>query len=294
MKKYIHINQLIKQINQKSMKIWTDKLSFLHIFVFWIILIITFGGMYFFLSNDTSFLFYPALGLHVSDIKDSVYFSFVAATTTGFGDIVPLGWFKVISVLEVIFGLLLLAVVTSKLVSIKQDAILSEVYELSFNERINRLRSSLLVFRQNLDRTISKIEEGSIKRREINNLYVYISSFEDALKETFSLITRNEVHQFVKNIDAVNTQLIFNSILSSFEKVHELLSSMTEANLEWRSEINKNFVNGCLNINENLFAELNKSTMILKQTLQDLNARRSEVVSKIKEELIERPKEGAQ
>ncbi|MBI4919326.1 two pore domain potassium channel family protein [archaeon] len=250
--------------------------------------------MYYFLSNDSSFLFYPALGLHVSDIKDSVYFSFVAATTTGFGDIVPLGWFKVISVLEVIFGLLLLAVVTSKLVSIKQDAILVEVYELSFNERINRLRSSLLVFRQNLDRTISKIEDGSIKRREINNIYVYLSSFEDALKETFSLITRNEAHQFVKNIDAVNTQLIFNSILSSFEKVHELLSSMSEGKLEWRSDINVNFISDCLRVNEDLFVRLNTSTIILKQTLQDLNSRRSEIVSKIKEEIIGKSKESSQ
>ncbi len=86
----------------------------------------------------------------INNLPDSIYFSFVTATTTGFGDFLPQGWFKLIVIAEVICGLLLLALVTSKLVSIKQDILLKEIYDMSFYERINRLRSGLLLFRQNL------------------------------------------------------------------------------------------------------------------------------------------------
>jgi len=78
------------------------------------------------------------------------------------------GFFKLISIFEVVFGLLLLAFVTSKLVSIKQDVILNEIYDISFNERLSMVRSSLLLFRQSLSRMMEKIEEiGKAKEAEL-------------------------------------------------------------------------------------------------------------------------------
>jgi len=125
--------------NNNKPEEWTlrdqiDRLKFKHIFLIWVSAIFFFGLIYHFSINSEAFLLYSKEGTHVSGIKDAIYFSFVTATTTGFGDIIPVGYFKTVAVIEVIFGLLLLAVVTSKLISIKQDAILSELYEFSLND----------------------------------------------------------------------------------------------------------------------------------------------------------------
>jgi len=91
MKKYIPLSQLLRSLKKKSMNAWFDKLSFLHIFLIWAFVIMMFGFVYHFLTKGTSYL-YQALGDKTSlSIFDAIYFSFITATTTGFGDIIPFG-----------------------------------------------------------------------------------------------------------------------------------------------------------------------------------------------------------
>ncbi len=130
---FIDINNLWKYIKKRRFSVWIDKVSFLHILLIWILVVIGFGFIYYFFQSSTSFLFGIEQQRAVSEIKDAIYFSVVAATTTGFGDIVPFGKFKIVVIFEIICDLLLIAIVTSKLISIKQDTILNELYESSFN-----------------------------------------------------------------------------------------------------------------------------------------------------------------
>ncbi len=281
MKKYVPINDVIKEIRKSSLRIWTDKVSYFHILLIWVVVIVLFGYIYFYLQNGNSFLFYNIKGTTINNIRDAVYFSFVAATTTGFGDILPNGWFKLIAIVEVVFGLMLLAIVTSKLVSIKQDVILGELYELSFDERINRLRSSLLLFRQNLERMINKIEGKIISKRELNNLCIYLSSMEDTLNEVLALIRRPSTNHFIKNIDPVDTELIFNSILSSFNKLYELLTIMEEHKIEWRTGLTVSCIGKCIEVTEELFRKLDDLKNLMKPTVTEFNLRKSEIIEKI-------------
>ncbi len=260
---------------------WLDKLRFPLILILWVAIIISFGFMYLFFSTDTSYLVYTQSHVPVNTIADAIYFSFVAATTTGFGDITPLGVFKIVSIIEVLLGLLLLALVTSKLVSIKQDAILNELYELSFNESISKLRSSFLLFRQNLDRLLIKIEEGSASKRDMSTLSTHLSSLEHALTETFVIIGRKPTHGFIKNVDAVNTELIFNSILHSLEKLQELIALLQQHAVEWKIELNTLLLSNCLALTENLFSKLVSSRSLSKGKAADLVAQKTALVSSL-------------
>ena len=291
MKDFFDLNAFFRRFIKKFAH-FTDKLSFINLFLLWLIVVSSFGFFYHFFQGDTSYLSYPTLKSHVQNLPDALYFSFVAATTTGFGDIVPIGLFKLIATFEVIFGLLLIALVTSKLVSIKQDVILSELYDLSFDEKLNKLRSSLLLFRQNLERVINKIDEGNIRKREISNLHVYLSSLEDSLRETFSLITRVGRVDFIKNIDLVNTELIFNSIIHSFEKVYELSKILNEHHHDWKNDAILNLLETCTLSNEELFIALSSSTKLREETITDLNMRKNKVIEKIKNELKPTTKQG--
>ncbi|MEI7961668.1 MAG: potassium channel family protein [archaeon] len=265
---------------------WLDKANFKAIFTVWIAITIIFGMVYFFLATDTAHLEYTVNHTQVTSIFDTIYFSFVSGTTTGFGDIVPIGGFKLIAIIQVVVGLLLLALVTSRLVSIKQNAILSELYNISFKERINRLRSSLLLFRQSIERIITAIEDKSFKENDLKNVNGYLSSFDYALAEIKSELDSNIINKYTKNIDYVNTEILFNSILSSFEKFVELLELLDKTKIVWKKEISIGLATKCLASNDKLFESL-KNSGLKNETIHGLETRKRVIKDKLKNQMYD-------
>ena len=278
MKGFITLNEMFNKIKTRGLNTFLDNLSFLGILFVWVFVVLCFGLLYYFLSGPDSALHYTAGGEQVSSIVDTIYFSFVTATTTGFGDILPSGTFKIIVILEVLGGLLLLALVTSKLVSLKQDIILSEIYEISFNEKINRMRSSLLLFRQNISRVISNIDAGTSKKREISDIYIHISALEDSLNDIMSLFAKSGNKHFTKEVDSLNAELILNSIISSFEKLDELVNLMNSRKIEWKREIAVNLMNKCISTNEKIFDRIISSKNLNDKTMAEIKSRKNKAV----------------
>ena len=114
------ISGIDKELFGRTISTWLDRVSFLHIMIIWITAIVMFGLIYHFFDSLEGHLLYVLRNNAVDDLTDAIYFSFVTATTIGFGDIIPFGYFKIVAVIEVIFGLLLLSVVTYKLVSLSR------------------------------------------------------------------------------------------------------------------------------------------------------------------------------
>ena len=296
---FVPLNEMFYRIQRERLNRLNtifDKLTFLHILGIWMGVVVLFGIFYYYGGTERSYLFSNIHKEAVTSLLDHIYFSFITATSTGFGDIVPFGYFKVISILEVVWGLVLLAFVTSKLISIKQDVILGEIYDISFQERIHGLRSSLLLFRQNCGRLINQLEEGTLKKREVNELYTYISSFEDVLNEIADLLNdSDEDAHFTKVLDPVNTELIFNGVIHSFEKLQELVEALNKSKVEWQRDITVNLIHKCLMVNKSLFAKLaaprmpramkTKAQPLPDKKVQDLTAANTRVVEGIKKGL---------
>ncbi len=264
---------------------WLDKLTFLHILVLWFTIIIVFGATYFYFTSTTGFLYYGADQQPVQELADSIYFSFITATTTGFGDIIPKGHFKIVAIIEVTLGLLLIALVTSKFVSIKQNVILNEMYDISFNEQIGRLRSSLLLFRQHLTGMIDKIEEKTITKREVTEIYNFTSSFEDTLHEIASMVEPEKKTHFTKEIGLLETELIFNSVTSSFEKIAELIAHLNGQSLEWRRDVTIHSLKKGLEANNRLWKILNRTKNLPAITIQEMTTKNKIVIEGINKEL---------
>jgi hypothetical protein len=72
----------------------------------------------------------------------ALYFSFVTATSVGFGDVVPVGPMRALAVLEAVAGLLVFGCVISKLVSRRQEELVEEIHHLAFEERLDRIRTN--------------------------------------------------------------------------------------------------------------------------------------------------------
>ena len=293
MVKFIKIRELIKKRKNAFTRTALDKLNFFHILLLWCLMTLIFGLIYYGASGNKAHLLNTEFNETVNSISKSIYFSFATATTVSFSNMVPFGFFETVVIVQKIIGLLMLALVTSKFVSIKQNVILTEIYEISVYEKINRIRSSLLIFRQNISRLINKIEENSINRREIKDFYSHLSSFEDALNEILTLTVKSDKNGFIKILDAVNAQLLFTSILSSFEKLHELMLALDRNSLEWRRDVTLTLLQSCTNTADILFNKLTSSKMLAEKTINDLNQQKSKVTRLIADMIQQQNKESA-
>lgn len=73
----------------------------------------------------------------------ALYFSFVTATSVGFGDVVPIGAARAIAIGEAVAGLLIFGAVVSKLVSRRQEAVVHEIHRIAFEDRLERVQTDL-------------------------------------------------------------------------------------------------------------------------------------------------------
>ena len=65
-----------------------------------------------------------------------------------------------LAIVNVVLGILMMAIVTSKLVSMKQERMLEQIYSLSVSEKTNRLISGLQVFTNEADNFLKEKDMG--------------------------------------------------------------------------------------------------------------------------------------
>ena len=90
-----------------------NRLTFTTIFLLWVLVMFGFGYLYYTLDQNSPVL--TTLTGDTPTLADSLYFSFVTATTIGYGDIIPVSYGRLLVVIEILLSLLLYGVVISKL-----------------------------------------------------------------------------------------------------------------------------------------------------------------------------------
>jgi hypothetical protein len=102
--------------------------------VYWLLTVLTMGGLR---GADGQ------VGHNTGGLLTALYFSFVTATSVGFGDVVPLGAARVVAIAEAVVGLLVFGAVVSKLVSRRQEQVVGEIHRIAFEDRLGRVQTSL-------------------------------------------------------------------------------------------------------------------------------------------------------
>ncbi len=218
-----------------------DRLSFGKIFLLWVLMIVVFGLVFFILSLDEgNALLYQGkvIDKSIKGIFDSVYYSFITATTTGYGDITPQGLSRLFAIIEVLFGVIVSGIILSKLVSVKQEVILEEIYNISYEEVVDRLKNGLYLFRSDVNRTLEKIELGTIKKREVKDLWILFSGLDNSLTNIRNFMIPPKTDSlYSKKLDTLKLELLLNSIKLSMKKINEFIKSVKSHELEWRNEL---------------------------------------------------------
>ncbi|MBN2367841.1 two pore domain potassium channel family protein [Candidatus Woesearchaeota archaeon] len=211
-----------------------DRTSFFRIFFIWISIIVVFAGFYHVitLSSGENFLT-DFHGNKITGFSDKVYYSFITATSTGYGDIIPRGTgMRVLAIFNVILGILMMAVVTSKLVSMKQEKLLEQIYHLSFSERVTKLLSGLALFRGEADALIEDIKRNPVDRKTLFSLKIRLSSLKLNMAEIREQIVDNHVGRIS---DAMQLEQTLIRISHVFDKLEEIVELMNQKDLTFKN-----------------------------------------------------------
>ena len=130
----------------KSVLGLVERRSTLELFIIWIVTIVLSGSCYWLgaLMGEHGLVEagHP-VAADLNGFASALYFSFVTATSIGYGDIVPIGSARVIAVAEAITALMIFGAVVAKFVSHRQEELVTEIHRVTFEERLDRIEANL-------------------------------------------------------------------------------------------------------------------------------------------------------
>jgi hypothetical protein len=123
-----------------------DSISTAQMFAIWLAVILACGVGYWLIDLSGS------IGLvetgarvrsNLGGLLTAIYFSFITATSVGYGDVLPVGATRILAVTEAVAGLLIFGLLIAKFVSYRQDMLVREIHSVTFEGRLDRVRTNL-------------------------------------------------------------------------------------------------------------------------------------------------------
>jgi len=246
---------------QEQLERFTSSVDFDRIVVLYFTLIFVFGTLFFLLSYT------EGNGLYVSETVishdfggylNALYFSFVTSTSLGYGDIHPLGVSRFFSIMEVFISLLIFGVLVSKIISVKQEKILEEIYEISFQSRVTRVISGLYNFRAEIDRLAGRLSEGTLTKEEtdeeLQNIETNMHLLSSYLMDISRIMSKEE-RKHLKKLSDFRADIILDNLHTSVSKIEDLLGVLKAKKIEWKNESTLRNMTSIFGTTENICTE---------------------------------------
>ena len=155
-------------------------------------------------------------------LLSSLYFSFVTATSLGYGDVVPVGIARIVAVAESVLALLIFGAVVAKFVSHRQDELVLEIHRITFDERLDRVQSNLHLIISELLSINSLCEAGTMPLQRIAiRLDSAIMLFVGELRTTHDLLYQPKLM-----VEEVALSAILANLASALDVLAELLECL--------------------------------------------------------------------
>lgn len=226
----------VEQTVTKRIVRFFHKTSLTHFFIAWFFLIILFGGAFYLLTSRTeSRLIYQGRLIEkgVDGFLNSLYFSFITTTSLGYGDIAPLGFAKFLAIIEVIMGLLMNGAIIAKLVSVKEEIILEDVYEIQFQQKIDKLRENLYHDRKHISKITENIKsEKDFSEEDMHLMFLNLETHIIDIRDFF-MMREGAGNEFIKKLDDYRLGLLLTSIEVCLEYYAQLKQCLFEKKVDY-------------------------------------------------------------
>jgi hypothetical protein len=155
-------------------------------------------------------------------LATAIYFSFVTATSVGYGDVVPVGMIRGLAVAEAMVGLLIFGAVIAKFVSRRQDEIVREIQRVTFEERLDRVQTNLHLVLSELQTVLAMCDSGTVRLERLSaRLESAALVFASELRAIHALLYRPQQTPEESVLEAILT-----SLAASLHELSELLGCL--------------------------------------------------------------------
>lgn len=187
-------------------------LSLQRLIAIWLGMILVFGAIYWAAGLGMGMGLQMGSGFVKADgqgFVTAIYFSFVTALSIGYGDVVPLGVFRILAILEGAAGLLIFGCVISKLVSRRQEELTEEIHRTTFEDRLDRVRTNLhLVFSDLGGVQQLQAEQGVLPQLVLRRLESTVRVFHGELQTVHDLLYRRRMRPDEDVLESLLANLI--------------------------------------------------------------------------------------
>jgi len=213
-------------------------MSYTTLFTLWIFLAVGFAVAYALLAT-----FSPEnapqqlLGLSALDrLGNSIYYSIITATSTGYGDIVPFGLSKTFASIQTITGLFIFAILVGKLVSQRQDLAVRQMHKLTYEDVFHNTREGLYIIRKDFDRIIDKIEcKVPLSLMDWEDLATAYKQGQSLILEIPEFYSPEETPLYT--IDARREQLLMEAVHRTLHRINHLIDTFSMAGIDWNAQM---------------------------------------------------------
>lgn len=214
-------------------------LSYTTLFIIWASMAIVFAVAYWGLSYMGAGLEHAPTSLaNIADpamrFANALYYSIITATSTGYGDITPEGFSKVLASIQSISALLVFAIFVTKLVSHQQEMTLTEVHRLTFEDVFHNTREGMYIARKDFDHIMHKVEKhGDIDSEHWENMIIAFRQLQTLLEEIPDFY-ENEIHHY--NLDEKREQLLLEAVHRTLHRVNQMFDTLSAHDIDWASK----------------------------------------------------------
>ncbi len=168
-------------------------------------------------------------------IGNSLYYSVITSTTTGYGDIVPMGFSKVLSSIQCVVGYFVLAVFVTKLVSQQQELAVHQMHKLTYEDVFHNTREGLFIIRKDLDRLIAKVEQREpLTPENWEDFAVSCKQGQSLLLEIPEFYSPEEIGLYT--IDEAREQLLQEAVHRTLHRLNQLMDDCAMAGIDWMAQ----------------------------------------------------------
>lgn len=208
--------------------------SYPALFSAWILLVLFFALLYFALSyvHGAHSLSGLAELAPLHRFGNALYFSVVTATTVGYGDILPLGFSKLLSAIESVSAFFVFGTFTAKILSQRSDIILDELHRFIYNTNTQHVRESLYIIRSDFNMIMEEAQtKRALSERSWDMLAVASTEGQRILEEILSFY---EHHDGTLMIDVRREKLLLEGLHRTLDRLHQLLRALDAEKIDWR------------------------------------------------------------
>lgn len=207
-----------------------SEMSYGAILAFYSSSILLFAFIYFLMGTFMGVAIVSSFGsIEPTSFWDFLYFSVITATSTGYGDLVPVGYARIFAGIESFAGLFLLAVFVSKIISHKQDIALKSIHQTSFKTAVHEMREDLYIARKDFDRAIGLLtKDNTLAESEWERVTIACDYIEHLLEEIPNFYDmENHLHV----IDTKRESMLVEAVRRTLGRLSTLLALLHEKNI---------------------------------------------------------------